>query len=106
MINDRIVPDTWIDVNKLVGLSEGEGVPGLGHTKHQILTAPAGAWFVWCNQQEKYALHLAHSVGRSDLKVVPASWLTSNEAHRSAHRDSIVVDHAYERHNKNTVILR
>jgi hypothetical protein len=92
MIVTRIVRDTWINMNEILGISEEER--GAGHTTHQMREAPQGAYFVWCNEKTSYARHLAEELGRTDLQIVSDKWLTSNEAMYSPHRAPIVVDHA------------
>lgn len=99
LVLSRVVPDTWIDVNKLVGLEDGDEVRGLGHTRHQMLTAPKGAAFVWCRNDTRYAETLKRHLEREDLVICPANWL-SGGAERTPHNMPIVVDHAYQDHQK------
>lgn len=40
---------------------------GTGHTSHQMLEAPVGAHFIWCNQATWYPKALARHLGREDL---------------------------------------
>ena len=74
---ELLVPDTWIDVNKMLGLTilDPGAVRGEGHTTHQILTAPKNAWFVWCNQELGYLEYLCHHLRRTDLWLEKASWI-------------------------------
>lgn len=65
---------------------------GSGATTQQMKDAPMGAFFVWVNHHTGYAVDLAHSLGRSDLQVVPPSWLTSYSSRGAA--KPVVVDHA------------
>ena len=92
-IADRIVKDTFPDVNRMVGLSlrDAAAVRGKGHTQHQIDTAPEGAFFVWCNQYLDYARDMARFRGREDLQIKTPHWLERYAIHTSG---PIVVDHA------------
>lgn len=94
LVLTRIVPDTWIDVNKLVGLDDADGVRGLGHTRHQMLTAPECAFFVWCTSNLAYPIALSREIGRKDLIIKTPVWLQES-ALNSPQRQPIVVDHAY-----------
>lgn len=49
---------------------------GTGRTTKQMLDAPQGAVFVWCNSDTYYPKALARKLGRIDLRVQPLSWLT------------------------------
>lgn len=94
MVEMRVEPDTWIDVNDLLGLQDKDKVGGLGHTTHQMKTAPRGAYFVWCNSHTNYAMRLSKDLGRDDLQIRSPEWLL-HEARRTPHAVPIVIDHAY-----------
>lgn len=93
----RIVPDTWIDVNELVGLGDDQAIRGLGHTTHQMQTAPEGSIFVWCSSHLHYPRQLARHLGRTDLTIKPDRWFEDG-MYRFTCRSPIVIDHAYARH--------
>lgn len=69
------------------------GMRGNGSTTNQMLSAPMGAIFVWCNGHLDYPCRLARELNRGDLEVVSPDWLTDR---RWAGRQltGIVVDHA------------
>lgn len=49
---------------------------GTGRTARQMKTAKRGAVFiVGTRPMVNYARHLAESIGRDDIKIVPLSWL-------------------------------
>lgn len=67
---------------------------GTGRTTRQMLAAPHGAVFVWCNNGSAgYARDLAQKHGRDDLKVVTPQWLEDGkwQGHRLT---GLIVDHA------------
>lgn len=49
---------------------------GTGRTTAQMASAPHGAVFVWVGHDTHYPQHLAHKIGREDLKIVGPDWLT------------------------------
>ena len=63
-----------------------------GVTSAQMRDAPFGAVFVWCNSALHYPETLARHLGRNDLIIRPASWLTPDNVLTSRRR--IVIDHA------------
>lgn len=64
-----------------------------GLTSRQMLDAPAGAVFVWCNSNLGYPKALAVAVGREDLDVRPLTWMEMrNVAARKV--TGLVIDHA------------
>lgn len=65
---------------------------GSGETTRQMLSAPRGAFFVWCNHHMDYPRHLAKLLGRGDLQIKPPSFLR-NDLLRGYERE-LVVDHA------------
>ena len=71
------------------GMSEGRGT---GRTTEQMRAAPEGAIYVWVNSVLAYPKGLAHHLGRSDLEVVPESWLEPKRV-RGLTRP-VVLDHA------------
>ena len=46
-----------------------------GTTTRQMLEAPPNSIYVWCDSNLHYPISLAARLGRSDLKIVPPSWL-------------------------------
>lgn len=66
---------------------------GTGRTTKQMMEAPKGAVFVWCNKEVWYPQRLAEKLGRKDLQIQPRSWLTG-ERWRGQSFPGIVVDHA------------
>jgi len=64
-----------------------------GCTTRQMLEAPIGAVYVWCNNTLTYPKVLAHGLQRDDLVVKPLSWL---EPQNVCGRDfvGVVIDHA------------
>jgi hypothetical protein len=65
-----------------------------GRTAQQMLDAPNGAVFVWCNSRVHYAHALANKVGRGDLLIRPLSWLTPSNVMACQSSPAVVVDHA------------
>jgi hypothetical protein len=70
-----------------------------GCTTEQMLGAPRGSMFVWCNDRLGYPRGLADSLGRKDLMIVGPSWLHESTIRRLDRRSmpTIVVDHATQR---------
>lgn len=65
---------------------------GTGRTSRQMIEAPEGAFFVWCNGRTEYALSLAARLGRHDLKILSVdNWELAN---RGTHL-SLIFDHAH-----------
>lgn len=62
-----------------------------GITTCQMIEAPIGAVFVWCNEKTYYPVALARRLGRGDLIIRPAYWL-DHDCHM--YRGHVVVDHA------------
>lgn len=50
-------------------------IRGSGRTHRQMLEAPHGATFVWCNNHPESARHIVANADRRDLKIVPLCWL-------------------------------
>ena len=48
---------------------------GTGRTTQQMIAAPHGAVFVWCNSNITYPKMLAQDLRRDDIVVRPLSWL-------------------------------
>lgn len=65
---------------------------GTGTTSRQMIKAPHGAIFVWCNGNVWYPCTLANHLGRQDLQIKPLGWL--REDNMRASTGEIVVDHA------------
>lgn len=63
-----------------------------GLTTAQMREAPHGAIFVWVNGNLSYPRHLARSLGREDLQIVPLSWLQERNARTPT--TGVVLDHA------------
>jgi hypothetical protein len=57
-----------------------------GETTRQMVRAPKGATFVWCNSHLHYPQHLARYLGRDDLKIVRPEWLERQLAGAAAAR--------------------
>lgn len=66
---------------------------GTGRTTEQIVNAPLHSVFVWCNGQMHYPRCLVRRMNRTDIKVVPPSWITSHEW-RGKTLTGVTVDHA------------
>lgn len=66
---------------------------GIGRTTKQMQAAPQAAIFVWCDSSLYYPKYLARRLGRKDLRVVPASWLTASMWGTSPDTH-VVIDHA------------
>ena len=67
---------------------------GCGKTLRQMVAAPKGAYFIWCNDQAVlYAKNLARYLGRDDLIIVGFSYL-QDKNFRGRGPMTIVVDHA------------
>lgn len=67
---------------------------GTGRTTKQILAAPQGAVFVWTNAYLSYPKHLAFSLGRQDLLIVPPLWLEHPGGYIGRKLTGLVLDHA------------
>ena len=65
---------------------------GTGKTTRQMLGAPLGSHFIWCNGTLSYPAALARKLGRSDLKIHRPSDLRSGRL-RGVDPALIVVDH-------------
>lgn len=67
-----------------------------GKTSRQMVEAPKGAIFVWCNERLDYpinlALHLEFDSQR--IRIVRPSWLEHVENVAQCRKDLIVLDHA------------
>lgn len=90
----RLVRDTFIDVNTMMGLEGEDRIRGTGHTTHQMKNAPYKAVFVWCNGETYYARCLARELGRDDLSIQPPQWLIRQSEQRFR-GVNVVVDHAF-----------
>jgi hypothetical protein len=65
-----------------------------GRTTKQMLAAPPGAVYVWCNTSLGYPRNLARALCRHDLVVVGPNWL--NTSMRGMSPDThVVFDHAF-----------
>ena len=65
-----------------------------GRTAKQMIDAPVGAVFVWCNERTDYPTKLAKVLGRDDLVVRPLSWLAPRNVMGMRLQGSVIVDHA------------
>lgn len=65
-----------------------------GITTRQMIEAPEGAFYVWCNGNTYYPRRLALHLGRRDLRVVGSDWLMNPGNVFSAL--DVVIDHALE----------
>ncbi len=79
---------------------------GNGETTRQMLNAPHGAVFVWCNGRTAYPEQLARILGRVDLQVVPLSWLTCYDYWRGRRFPGVVIDHAAELSSEGADVAR
>jgi hypothetical protein len=66
---------------------------GDGETSRQMMAAPKGSVFVWCNNRSDYAKALAKHLGREDLSVQRLEWL-NGDAWRGRTLPGLVIDHA------------
>jgi hypothetical protein len=67
---------------------------GTGTTTNQMLGAPAGSVYVWCNDHLDYPKRLAKKNNRTDLRIVPVSWLDRDHNWRGLDLEGVIVDHA------------
>lgn len=65
-----------------------------GKTTQQILNAPHGAVFVWCNNRTDYVRDLTRSLGRTDLRIFGLDIAFESGAVRLRGINKVVVDHA------------
>lgn len=65
-----------------------------GRTSQQMLAAPPGAFFVWCNSKLSYPKALARHLGRDDLQIKPLSWLQIQNLAAWHAVSGVVLDHA------------
>ena len=71
---------------------------GSGRTHSQMVNAPKGAVFIWCNNILSGARHIAENANRPDLEIVPESILEYPDRLRGRNLSGIIVDHyLYER---------
>ncbi len=71
-----------------------DALRGSGRTTAQILAAPPGATFVWCNRYIEYPRDLAAFWGRDDLQIVGIHWLTNQHNYMGREAPSaVVIDH-------------
>ena len=68
------------------------GERGRGRTTAQMLAAPAGAVYVWCNGHIGYPHALAKELKRSDLRIVSPTDV--ERGYLKGLRKPVVVDHA------------
>lgn len=66
---------------------------GTGRTLKQMLAAPQGALFVWCNSHLEYPRNLARDNGREDLKIISIERLR-NDSLLGIELRGLVIDHA------------
>lgn len=67
---------------------------GDGTTSAAMLSAPHGAYYVWCTKDTSYPRALSAHLGRSDLVIVPSIWV-GRESERVPRDADIVIDHAF-----------
>lgn len=72
-----------------------------GRTTRQMVNAPEGAVYVWVSADLDYPRHLAHRLGRDDLRIVDSKWLAREDA--TASTTYVVIDHATLRVRTNHV---
>lgn len=99
----HLVPDTYVDPNSLMGLTGEDALRGLGHTTHQMKTAPYKATFIWCTADIHYPRDLARFLMRDDLNIVSAHAAKYDHNRFRGHR-YVVVDHAFGEHHPHTHI--
>lgn len=63
-----------------------------GRTSQQMMGAPPGAVFVWCNSHLLYANAMAHELGRDDLVIIPLCRLNARTM-MLMRCPGVVVDH-------------
>ena len=63
-----------------------------GRTTNQMLSAPKGALYIWCNSNLEYPHRLALALGRSDLRIVRPSY-TEDDRFLGRTFPAVVVDH-------------
>lgn len=68
------------------------GERGSGRTTQQMLDAPQGAIYVWCNGELRYPRELAKSLGRKDLLIHSRSCF--RDGRLRGIRKPIILDHA------------
>ena len=71
-----------------------DSVRGTGRTTQQMLKAPNGAYYIWCNSITTYPRSLALRLNRWDLRILPLSVLDRMEFFCGLRNVSIVIDHA------------
>jgi hypothetical protein len=68
---------------------------GKGYTRQQMLEAPQGALFIWCNERLHYPRDLAQHLGRDDLRIVSPDILGRGRYRLYGLRlSAIILDHA------------
>lgn len=65
----------------------------IGETSSQIIAAPQGAVFVWCNEHVDYAKDLCRHLNRLDLKVMSSR--TALNDGLTGINGPVIVDHAF-----------
>lgn len=68
---------------------------GTGRTSRQMVEAPLGAVYVWCNAFRQYPCELARHLGRDDLEIVTPLWLAAASS-RGRWLTGLVIDHALD----------
>jgi len=66
---------------------------GSGKTTNQMINAPVGSAFVWCNADTIYPKRLADQLGRNDLFIF-GNYVLSNESLRGRRFPALIIDHA------------
>lgn len=69
-----------------------QSLRGTGRTTNQMLEAPQGSLFVWCNSQLWYPQKLAQVLRRTDLIIVAPHTLCENMMGRIY--SAVILDHA------------
>lgn len=77
---------------------------GEGTTTKQMLEAPHGAVFIWCNHHLDHPKFLAKKHNRTDLEIVSPGWLDYGWIGREL--TGIVVDHATYLNDRQQYLLR
>ena len=76
-----------------------------GVTTQQMTDAPQGAMYVWCNSELHYPKSLARTLGRTDLVVLPPSWLRADNV-MPRNFPAVCVDHALRPDSQATEAIR
>lgn len=68
-----------------------------GRTTQQMILAPEGSIYIWCNKHLDYPKQLARDLGRPDLRIVSPNWV-STDRWVGMEYPALIVDHAIISH--------